>query len=262
MNQQEVMEALLGRVTSSREGVARFSAHEMQQWPPEAVQALKAQQLLKRSRDIHTALCDGCEEACVLPVQSVRNHAGEMVSFLLCTLRSDTNRVIVNRPKLRQWRSCVERICDFISDNLGIHRSSTQPKEPQQLWPVGLFRGKKRGQMLMVRLGSPLELIAGDQSLPLLELIDFEDGEFRVNRTMVAQLVDHSTTVDERYTPSITRREARKMETSDMYEQWQKEYRALKRSKPHMGDVWYSKQIAKMKCARGRSDGTIKKNMK
>jgi len=65
MNQQEVMEALLGRVTSSREGVARFSAHEMQQWPPEAVQALKAQQLLKRSRDIHTALCDGCEEACV-----------------------------------------------------------------------------------------------------------------------------------------------------------------------------------------------------
>lgn len=261
MNARQVVEALLGRVAGSEDGVAWFTEFEMEQWPQSIVQALKAQQLIKRGRDAKTAACDGCEEVCVLPVNSVQNSAGETISFMLCSARSDINRLVVDRSKLRQWRGSADRLCDFMAENLSVYRSSAKQRN-ESLYPVGLFSGEKRSQMLMVRLGTLLELTAGNQSLPLIELIDFEDGKFRVNRIMVAQLVDHVTTVDERYTPSVTRREARKLETAAMYKQWQKEYRALKRSKPHMSDVWYSKQIAKMECACGRSDGTIIKKMK
>ena len=79
---------------------------------------------------------------------------------------------------------------------------------------------------------------------------------------MIRQLVDAATTADNRYTPSNAKREARKLDTQAMYERWRKEYRALKKSRPNMSDVWYSQQIAKMPIAMGRNAGTIKKNMK
>jgi hypothetical protein len=46
-----------------------------------------------------------------------------------------------------------------------------------------------------------------------------------------------------------------------MYATWKKEYRALKKRRPNMSDVWYSDQIAKTAIAQGRDASTIKKNM-
>lgn len=62
--------------------------------------------------------------------------------------------------------------------------------------------------------------------------------------------------------PSVTRREARKLATQDMYESWRKGYRKLQRKHPNMSDVWYSREIAKMDIGQGRNYSTIKKNMK
>ena len=58
------------------------------------------------------------------------------------------------------------------------------------------------------------------------------------------------------------RREAGKLETKALHERWRKEYRALKKRRPEMSDVWYSQQIAKMGSAEGRSAETIRKHMK
>ena len=262
MSPQEVMEALLGRVTSSGEGVARFCAYEMRQWPPEAIQALKAQQLLKRSRDTNMALCDGCEEACVLPVQSVRNHAGEMVSFLLCTLRSDTNRVTVKPSRLRQWRASIERLCDFVATDLSINRSNAS-QDDDSLYPIGLFHGEERGQLLLLQLDTLLVLVAGDQSLHLSELIVFEGDCYRINRTLISQLVDHVAMRDERHTPSTVRREARKLKTQERNERWRKAYHKIKRENPMQTDSWIANQIARdQKLSEGKSAETIRKQMK
>ncbi len=47
-----------------------------------------------------------------------------------------------------------------------------------------------------------------------------------------------------------------------MYEAWRKAYRDLKKQRRNMSDVWYSRQIAKMNIANGRSAETIRKHMK
>lgn len=57
------------------------------------VQFLKRHQLLKRGREAKSVECYECEEHCTRPVESLRNAAGERVYFLLCHLRSDTNRI-------------------------------------------------------------------------------------------------------------------------------------------------------------------------
>lgn len=64
------------------------------------------------------------------------------------------------------------------------------------------------------------------------------------------------------YTPSVVKREARKLGTLAMYETWKKEYRSLKKKHPDMSDSWCSQKIAKMPIAKGRDAGTIRKNMK
>ena len=57
-------------------------------------------------------------------------------------------------------------------------------------------------------------------------------------------------------------REARKLKTQALHESWRKEFRALKKRRPGMSDMGYSKLIAKMEIAQGRSAETIRKHMK
>jgi hypothetical protein len=66
----------------------------------------------------------------------------------------------------------------------------------------------------------------------------------------------------DRYLPSTARREARKLDTQMQYQGWQKAYRALKRKRSGMSDVWYAQQIAKTDNPNKRSADTIREHMK
>ena len=61
---------------------------------------------------------------------------------------------------------------------------------------------------------------------------------------------------------SRIRREARKLDTRKKDKTLQKAYRALKRQRPGMSDVWYARQIARSDLGGGLSPGSIRKRMK
>ena len=104
--------------------------------------------------------------------------------------------------------------------------------------------------------------MAGNNAVPLAEVVRYGTEGYSVDGEAIRQLVDAATTGDSRYTPSNVRREARKLETQSLHESWQKEYRALKKRHPGMSDVWYSQRIAKMEIAQGLNAETIRKHMK
>lgn len=83
-----------------------------------------------------------------------------------------------------------------------------------------------------------------------------------IDEYQIEQLTKTSSTAVVGYTPNTARREVRKQETMTMYKKWQKKYQELKNKCPNKSDVWYSINIAKLDIAKGRSAGTIKKNMK
>jgi hypothetical protein len=116
--------------------------------------------------------------------------------------------------------------------------------------------------MLCLEASDTLTLVAGNSRVPLAEFIGFHDGAYTLDALQIRHLADSATKTDERYTPSNARREARKLDTQAMYESWRKEYRALRKRRPGMSDVWYSQQIAKMDIAHGRDAETIRKKMK
>jgi hypothetical protein len=130
------------------------------------------------------------------------------------------------------------------------------------VWNVGIGRGDKRSQMLCLQVDGGLSLAAGNNAVPLAELVGFRDGEYSVDGAMIRELVDSATTADSRYTPSNARREARKLDTQAMYEGWRKAYRDLKKQRWNMSDVWYSQKIAKLDIAARRDAETIRKHMK
>ena len=82
---------------------------------------------------------------------------------------------------------------------------------------------------------------------------------YSVDCEAIRQLVDTATTGDSGTRPAM--REARKLETQTLHEGWQKEYRAQKKRRPEMSDVWYAQQIAKLDIGKGRSAETIRKHM-
>jgi hypothetical protein len=116
--------------------------------------------------------------------------------------------------------------------------------------------------MLCLRADGDLALVAGNNTVPLVELVGFRNGEYTVDAAMIRQLIDSATTADPRHTPSNAKREARKLDTQAMYEDWRKAYRGLKKQRPNMSDVWYSQQIAKLPIGQRRDPETIRKHMK
>ena len=256
----EALLELLERVGASRDAAALVSEEELNQWPAEAVRELKAQKLLAKASPAVSVVCPGCYQECVMPVDTVSAGAGNAASFIVCDKRDDINRVEVPAERLRQWRCGAEAVGAFVAQSLGI-RSDNQRKADAGLWELGLVRGKRRSQMVCLRANGTLGLVAGENAVPLAELVRFGAEGYSVDCEGIRQLVDAASTGDSRYTPSNARREAHKLETQARHEHWRKEYQALKKRHPDMSDVACSKQIAKLPVADGCSAETIRKQM-
>lgn len=262
MTPQAALIELLGRVGASQGAAVLTNDDELSRWPSAAVAAMKTQRLLTKARPASSEICPGCERDCVMPVHVLPAEGNRPArAFVVCDKRSDINRVAIPLTKLTQWRCSADTVCGFVAASLGLRRSDKQTSSAD-LFEIGIATGDKRSQMLCLQANGVLALVAGSNPLPLAELVEYHDGAYSLDGAMIRQLVDAATTADNRYTPGNAKREARKLDTQAMYASWQKEYRAMKKKRRNMSDVWYSQQIAKMDIANGRDADTIKKKMK
>ena len=261
MTPEAALIELLGRVGARLGESVTVSTEELNQWPTEAVAALKSQGLLLKARPAKSVVCPGCEQECSMPVHTVtRPNATAATFFVVCDKRSDTNRVPIPGARLAQWRCDAQAVCGFVAASLGLQPSTVQATEAGLL-PIGMARGNKRTQMLCLRVHGHLALVVGTNAMPLVDVIGFENGGFSLDHAVIHQMVDAATTADTRHTPSTAKRESAKLDTQARYASWQKAYKALRKKRPNESDVWYSQQIAKTTVAQGRDASTIKKHM-
>jgi len=196
-----------------------------------------------------------------MPVHTLPDGPRVPASFIVCDKRDDINRVPIGAERLTQWRCHMDAVCGFVAQSLGL-RLSERPSINAELWQIGIATGDKRQQMLCLKADGDLALIAGNTAMPLSELINYGIGRYSIDRAMIRHLVDSACGADSRYTPTTARRETRKLKTQAMYEGWRKSYRELRKSRPNMSDVWYSRQIAKRDVGECREADTIRKHMK
>lgn len=252
---------LLGRVGACRDTAVLVNDEELLQWPGPAVKAMKSQKLIVRARPASSAICPGCESNCVMAVHSLPATTSTPSPFVVCDKRSDINRVSVPPETLTQWKCNADLVSRFVASSLGL-RGTGRHTDIAGRREIGMVCGDNRSQMLCLETSGTLNLVVGDSKVPLAEFIEFRNNAYTLDVASIRRLADFATTADERYTPSNARREARKLDTQDMYESWRKEFRALRKNRPNMSDVWYARQIAKMEIAHDRSAETIRKQMK
>jgi len=261
MTPLEAIRELLLRLGGGRDGAVMVSEEELSQWPAVAVKAMKSQNLLVKARPAASVVCPGCEQECVMPVHTLPAETHGAASFIVCDKRDDINRVPVAAERLTQWRCNMAALCGFVAQSLGL-RLRESPPINAELWQIGIATGDKRHQMLSLKADGDLALVAGNTAVPLSELIDYRSGRYSIDRAMIRHLVDSACRADSRYTPTTARRETRKLKTQAMYQGWRKAYREMRKSRPNMSDVWYSRQIAKRDVGECREADTIRKHMK
>lgn len=243
------------------DGDSTIPWEQVRRWPEGAIDTFQKAGWLKPGDLAETVECPGCEESCPMLVEIFPAAGGQAIrAFVACENRN-FGRVKIPPARLQQWHLTQGQLARWIADTLTL-RFSGKRLDGGKLLELGLVSGEKRAQMLCLHTTDELALVAGSNSIPLVEAIQLIDGALSLDASLIRQLVDSAATGDARYTPNTARRDVRKLETAAMHEQWRKEYRALKKTRTNMSDVWYSQQIAKMECAHGRSAGTIKKNMK
>ena len=258
----EGVEKLSPEFGASQNATVLVNEEELSRWPKAAVEGMKSQKLLLKARPADSVVCPGCEQQCTMPVHTLTAGKQPATLFIVCDKRDDINRVAVAGERLRQWRCGEEDVCRFVARALGM-RFGGHRKTIAGRWELGLVLGEKRSQMLCLGTNvGELELVAGNNAIPLGELLRYGKGGYVVDGLAVRQLADAATTGDKRYTPNNVRREMRKLETQALRESWKKEYRALRKRRPGMSDVWYSKQIEKQEIAKDRGAETIRKHMK
>jgi hypothetical protein len=252
---------LLDRVGACQGHAVLVNDEELLQWPGTAVKAMKFQRLIVKVRPASSVICPGCESNCVMPVRTLPATASKLSSFIICDKRSDINRVPVHAGMLIQWQCSADLVSGFVASSLGL-RSPKRQTDSADRREIGVVCGEKRSQMLCLEASGTLTMVIGNSKVPLAEFIEFHKGAYTLDAVPIRRLADSTTTADDRYTPSNARLEARKLDTQAVYESWRKEYRALRKRRPDMSDVWYSQQIAKTDVAQGRDAETIRKRMK
>ena len=188
MTPQAALIELLGRVGAGQGAVALINDHELSQWPSTAVTAMKSQKLLVKARPATSAICPGCEDDCVMPVQTIP-HSTHPSSFIVCDKRSDTNRVDIPINQLEQWQSTGELIAAALTKLLGISQTPTQPAAGGQ-WPIGSLKGKKHRSQVTLLAGDNLTLSLAGHTVPLVDVLIIEKNALALDKAELFRLVD------------------------------------------------------------------------
>ena len=260
MTPRDALVELVERVGARHGAAVLISAEEVRQWPADAVSAMKSHTLLARARPATTVVCPGCEEDCVMPVQTMPAEPRGSAPFIVCDKRSDINRVAIASERVDQWTCDAAAIARFVAGRLDLRRSGRRSDRSGML-EIGLAAGDTRRQMLCLRAHRDVALVAADNAVPLADLVDFDRGDYVIDASAVRQLIDLTTTADPHYTPSTARREARKLDTQALHEGWQKAHRDLRKRRPNQSTTWYALQIAKTNVGAGRSPATIRRHL-
>lgn len=260
MTLKDVLQELIQCLDS--EGVLAWE--QVRAWPKGAIEVFQKAGWIIPTTLAESVECPGCEENCSKPADVFPAQNGQpMRAFVGCDERDDIGKVKIPLARLQQWQLTFGQLARWVTSALDL-RGKLERDGASGTYKLGTLHGKERMGVLELDTGDPVCLKISGHSLPLSEAVFVENGEPIIDRPAILAMVDLRPVSESsnRYQPSTARREARKLDTQAMYENWQKEYRKLKRKNPKKSDQWCSLQIAKLEVARGRDAETIRRHMK
>lgn len=260
--------AVLGAVIdqlNATGSVAYIGWRTAQDWPERALDTLIKVGLLVTAPAAKSLQCDGCENQCFMDVIVLDNEAGSgKRAFIVCDdpdMQSQMGRISVPLVQLQQWKTSPGQFAGVISRLLRLDYKYAKSAD-KAIFKLGMLKGDKGRRWVSLKT-DPLRLEVNGYDTPLEQILFFEDDVLQIDEPGIEDCLNRVSAKESKsYIPSTDKREAGKMKTQAMYQDWRDEYQRLLKSKPRMGDGWYSIKIKNMDIAQGRSSGRIRKMMK
>jgi hypothetical protein len=180
---------LLERVGASRVAAALVTEEELSRWPAEAVRELKAKNVLQRASLAVSVVCPGCEQECVMPVETPLAETGAAASFVSCDKRDDISRVAVSAERLRQWHASAASIADLITGLLGI-RSPDADAISSGRWEIGMLKGRKHSSHIVLIADGQLTLCVAGHTVALADVLTLDGDSFKLDKQTLIRFVD------------------------------------------------------------------------
>ena len=253
---------LLVRVEAGM-GQAFVGYDSVAEWEPAALSTLLSAGLLEPAAAATSLECAGCEERCFSDVVVQASQQGDVRAFIVCDVphkQEEMGRVAVRRERLAQWISSAPLLARFIAREL---RLSDELPIEDGIQPIalGMLKGPQ-GRRWVKLCPQSLELEANRSRVPVNELLFVEGGKILLDEPRIQSLLEQPTsTATKPYTANTDRREAGKLETQEMYRNWQDAYDQLREDHPGQNKTWYAAKLARMDIAQGRAADTIRKNI-
>ncbi len=259
MTLEDVLQELIQRLGSGGDTVVAWE--QVREWPAGAIAVFEKAGWIKPTVAASTVECPGCQESCFMlaPVLPARGEQPAR-AYVACDRRDDIGRVKIAISRLQQWQITEGQVARWVSSALGL-KGRPERDKASGAFTLGNLQGKKRSGALEFQTVELVNLKTSGHSLPLSDLVFFNNDRPSIDRAAILDLVDLPPAFEsaERYQRSTARLEARKVDTLARYGAWEKAYRELKRKRPRMSDVWYSQQIGKQMNA---NPETIRKHMR
>ena len=189
MTPQFAVIELLERLGATHGAPVLFNEAELRKWPSAAVAAMESQHLIVKARPAASAICPGCERACIMPVHTRPTTTGNSAAFIVCDKRSDINRVLVPTNTLEQWQASGDSVAGLVADLLTLRRPEVSDPNDAR-WEIGLFRGRAHASHLVLRADGSLTLALAGHSIALEEVIRLEEDHLSIDVRRLTRLVD------------------------------------------------------------------------
>jgi hypothetical protein len=184
-------------------------------------------------------------------------------AFVVCEdaeMQSQMGRITVPLVRLRQWQGSVKQLAKVIAEMLEL-KDKIQFSTHQAVINFGMLKGQNGRRHVSLNCAD-LSLEINQHTVPVGEVLYFDVKQLVIDRHKIYELLNSEVlSKGKKYTPSISKREARKLATQAMYQDWKDAYLSLIDEHPNKTDRWYATKIAKMEIAKNKDAETIRKNM-
>ena len=256
-----VVSELMALLRSSKDRRVVLCQDDVDQWSQSVTTAMKSQKLIVKAKSAKVIICSGCEEACLMPVETVMDFSGKAASFVVCDRRDDINRVAVSSDALQRWQCGLPQLSRLFCALLDLPYDQRFDYGCEYL-KLGIVNGLKGRRWISLNTVD-LTIEINGISKQVEELLFFNDGHFLIDQTAIDTMINSASAgVSKRYVSSTEVRDKAKRQKQLQYQSWHEEYLKLKKLHPKKSDTWISQQIAKLPVANRKSSSTIRKNMK
>lgn len=182
---------LLARMAATHGGAVHLSSDELRRWPADAAHALRDARVLVPASPATSAVCPGCEQACVMPVEVIAGPGEQTRAFIACDKREDIGRVPVALAVLERWRCSADTFADAVARGLA-GGNAVRLAGDAAVWRLGVVMGRQGRAVAMMRAGDAgLVVELAGHRLDLATLLDVQGATLQVDREAFARCADN-----------------------------------------------------------------------